>query len=559
LRDVADSTGGLFVPAATAQVELGEILTRSLGDIERTEGDSTVVKTAAPLFQWPAALALALLVIESLIAARARRLGQSGSGASRPIMDAGMPATPPAPQRRRRSRPRPAPAVAAALAAVAAISAATTEALARDRADALPLTLTPPAAGARDSGSSAGEAPEDSASRTGAAKGPRLRRTGRGQIDRAAFRDAVSRANASMQSGQYADAAAAFAEAVDADPTSAAAAYNRGVAEYRAGMLAESAASFAQAASLGDAKLAADAMFNQGNATYQGALRALPGAPRDAASAQPAALPPATNGTDGVPDLKAAAEAVSKALTHYKDSIAANPDDVDSRANAEIAHALLKRLEQMQQQQDDQEKDDSDEKDQQEQQDQSQDGQQCDNPKQGDGQEKAGQKKKGQSGGGSPSQSEPPEGEQPDDPTQEQKPEGERTDTRTDKPETSKEGSDSKKPDESDAGDDRYSPQDSAPDDDAPKQEKDSRSQDKKDQAGSKDELKARGDSGQDKSDQQPPAPAQARGGEPVPGAPLTKAEAERLLQGVRDRAKQRMEAKERADRVRQAPAVRDW
>ncbi len=67
LRDVAASGGGVFVPAGTAQVDLGEILQRSLADLQRGEFETSTIQKTIPRFQWPAGIALLLLVIETLI------------------------------------------------------------------------------------------------------------------------------------------------------------------------------------------------------------------------------------------------------------------------------------------------------------------------------------------------------------------------------------------------------------------------------------------------------------------------------------------------------------
>lgn len=67
LRDVAQNGGGIFVPAGTAQVDLGEILQRSLADLERGEFETSTIHRTIPRFQWPAGLALLLLVIEAVI------------------------------------------------------------------------------------------------------------------------------------------------------------------------------------------------------------------------------------------------------------------------------------------------------------------------------------------------------------------------------------------------------------------------------------------------------------------------------------------------------------
>ncbi len=73
LRDVAAVGGGVFVPAGVAQVDLGEILQRSLADLERGEFETSTVHRTIARFQWPAGLALLLLVIESLIPDRISR------------------------------------------------------------------------------------------------------------------------------------------------------------------------------------------------------------------------------------------------------------------------------------------------------------------------------------------------------------------------------------------------------------------------------------------------------------------------------------------------------
>lgn len=73
LSDVAQSGGGIFIPAGTAQVDLGEILQRSLADLERSEFETSTIHRTIPRFQWPAGLALVLLVIEALIPDRSSK------------------------------------------------------------------------------------------------------------------------------------------------------------------------------------------------------------------------------------------------------------------------------------------------------------------------------------------------------------------------------------------------------------------------------------------------------------------------------------------------------
>ena len=51
--------------------------------------------------------------------------------------------------------------------------------------------------------------------------------------------------------------------------------YNRGVAAYRAGRLTDAAEAFRRAATLGDADLAARAMYNEGTVRFAEALQQL--------------------------------------------------------------------------------------------------------------------------------------------------------------------------------------------------------------------------------------------------------------------------------------------
>jgi len=67
LQEVADAGGGIFVPAGTAQVDLGEVLERALGDLERKDFETTTVVLTSPQFQWLAGAALLLLLIELLL------------------------------------------------------------------------------------------------------------------------------------------------------------------------------------------------------------------------------------------------------------------------------------------------------------------------------------------------------------------------------------------------------------------------------------------------------------------------------------------------------------
>ena len=67
LREVAVAGGGAFIPAGTAQLDMAQVYTDSIGNLERAEQEESVVRRQTPRFQWFAAAALLILLSESLI------------------------------------------------------------------------------------------------------------------------------------------------------------------------------------------------------------------------------------------------------------------------------------------------------------------------------------------------------------------------------------------------------------------------------------------------------------------------------------------------------------
>jgi Ca-activated chloride channel family protein len=132
--------------------------------------------------------------------------------------------------------------------------------------------------------------------------------------------------------------------ALDANPTAPAERlYNLGVRLYRDGRLADAGEYFERAASRGRADLASRSMYNRGTTSYAESIDAMKAAAGDdgagAATGSPAQL------------QQQVMQSLERALRELKDAARADPTNQDARANAELAHRVLKELRKQQQQQ----------------------------------------------------------------------------------------------------------------------------------------------------------------------------------------------------------------
>ena len=169
----------------------------------------------------------------------------------------------------------------------------------------------------------------------------------RGSFD--AGLEAFAASNYPAASNAFLEAAAA-APAEKLDP--AAAYYNAGLAAYAGGDLKAAADSFARAASGSDLALQSQAYYNRGNALFHQA-----GGPAAAMSAMP--LP-----TMSTQELASAESSVGEAIQMYENAIALNPQDVDAKANYELAVLKQQQLQQQKQQQQDQQQQNQDQQNQ---------------------------------------------------------------------------------------------------------------------------------------------------------------------------------------------------
>ena len=155
----------------------------------------------------------------------------------------------------------------------------------------------------------------------------------------ASFRSLAMRGQSAMQEGRWDEAAAAFEAAQQLlDEPMPELTYNKAVADYRMGRYDEAGAGFTDAiAQSRSPEMLRDSVYNLGNAAHQQVLESLQTG--DAADAQGA-----------IDQLGAAREQLAGALDHYRQAIRATEGDEDARANAELTWNLMEQLRQMQEQ-----------------------------------------------------------------------------------------------------------------------------------------------------------------------------------------------------------------
>ena len=119
--------------------------------------------------------------------------------------------------------------------------------------------------------------------------------------------------------------------------------YDRGVAHYHLGDFATAATAFENAmASSNDETLRTHSAFNYGNAVFQNTMQELEGTGT------------ASSTDEALIALEKAKEQIKKTLKSYRIAIAEDRSDMDARANGEFAWQMLTQLDQMQEQMEEQ-------------------------------------------------------------------------------------------------------------------------------------------------------------------------------------------------------------
>lgn len=361
----------------------------------------------------------------------------------------------------------------------------------------------------------------------------------------------INAANELVRTGEFAQAIEEYREIPVTELTQDELNYNSGVALYREGDVDAARALFSETSTSANNSIAAAARYNLGNCSYADAV----------ATAEQ--------------DKKSAIDSLNQAITQYRASLRANPNHVDARANIELAVALQTKLgdelkqeqEQQEQEQDKQEQEQNQEQNQESQEDQKSEQQGSDSEKSESGQEQENEQSP-------PAESDSDSSEKQKDPqssadeSSESDEQSEQKSAQQADGQPSEEGSDESESSESEpqSAENEQSEQQPQP----TSQDENSKSQSAQ-QSQSADESAA-DEASEQKDDVVPsgqlkPASEQQQQEGPqgtvaVPSGDeelMTREEALKMLQSVRDRDMLRRLRHEQAERNRHVPTDRDW
>lgn len=315
---------------------------------------------------------------------------------------------------------------------------------------------------------------------------------------RATTSDLASDAEAALKNGDFDGAISKYDQLRKQLPHVPEIPYNMGVAAYRKGEYDRAAELFAQTLSMAnDPKLRGDSAYNLGTSAYAQSLNPALNQMNPAATEQ----------------IDQASEELQRALEHYRQALDLTPKDADAAANAELAYRRLQNLEamkrEMQQMQNQpgetQQNQNQDQQQQQQQQnDQNQQNQDQNNPQ-----------------------------ENPQDNPQQQ----------------DQQNSQDQQQNSANGEQDEQQPQDSQNAESQDQQEQDQQQQ----QAGAEEQQDEQNQS--ESSPQENPDPQQSQSGKEG----MTKDEADRLLQMVRDKERKRQQQLQNKQHVKLPPVDKDW
>ncbi len=453
LSQIATDTDGAYIPAGTRNVNMAEIYHGYVANVEQTEFESAKINAYIARYQWFAAPALVLLLLEIWISTRATKARTTKAEAGRT---------------ERSAVPADGATRAGAGTALRSVRPSTTSYIAA-------------AVFALSAAQVTAQSPLD------------IRQTA----------SEINAANTLLRDGKVDEAIEAYHKILPDEQQRNELNYNMAVAEYRKGNIDAAQQLFTDVAGTSSTKIAADSRYNLGNCQYAKALAA------------------------AEKDKPAAIELLREAISNYRGSLRGKPNNPDARANIELAGELIRKLQQEQ----------TNEKEQQKQDDQKQKDKNPKDDEQQDQQNKDQQQKSDQ--------------QQQDEQKQQDKSE----DSESQKDESQKDSNQQNSDSQDAKSDQEKSDKQKAGDQKQPEDEGEPEEQDAKNEPVPTGDLKAA-------SDQEQNMKPEATAGMANPNANdglMTREEALKMLQSVRDRDMLRRMQQQRQERSRRVPVEKDW
>lgn len=497
LSQIATDTDGAYIPAGTRNVNMAEIYHGYVANVEQTEFETAKINAYVARYQWFAAPALMLLLLEVWISTRATKTQM---------------AIPKAGRTERSAVPADGAIGTNAGNAMRSVRPTTTSYFA---AVIIALSAAPVMA--------------------------------QSPVDVRQIATEINAANTLLRDGKVDEALDAYRKVVPGEQQRVELNYNMAVAEYKKGNIEAAEKLFTDVAGTASTMIAADSRYNLGNCQYAKALQL-------AEQHKPAAI-----------------ELLREAIGDYRGALRGKPNNPDARANIELAGELIRKLEQEQKKEEQQQK----QKDEKQQDQQDKDQQKDDEPKLQDKSQDAESQKsdsekeesqKGDSQKNSEQKNSDSQDSKSDQQTNEEQMDEEQKNQDEQTDDTS--GDRQNKNDQQDSSEQKGQPKSSdgqqkqqknmqqkSGDQEQPEDEGNPEEQDPKNKSVPTGDLKAASEQEQNKQ----PDGAVSSADQNAKVGLMTREEALKMLQSVRDRDMLRRMQQQRQERSRRVPVDKDW
>ncbi len=355
-------------------------------------------------------------------------------------------------------------------------------------------------------------------------------------------------AQAHLVQEEWEDAATILDALATTDNPTAEVMYDRGIAHYNLDQFGVAAEAFENAMTTSeDQTLRTHSAFNFGNAVFRKTMQELEGTGT------------ATSSDESISAIDKAKEQIKQALQNYRRAISEDGSDMDARANGEFAWQMLSQLDQMQEQMEEQQEQQQEQKDQE----QSQDEKSADEQEKDQQNKEEGDSEQEQQGEGDESKQE--KQQEQDSEQSEQQQDGEQSDQQEDGKQGEPSDQDKQQQDQNseqseqqqDGEQGKQSEQNDGEQSDQSEQQKPS---DQDGEQSEQEETQQDISKGELESEQEPAIQTDVpQASQKEAGKRLSKEEAARLLQRIRDKEQQRRKALAAKRAQRRVPVDKDW